>query len=145
MPPRWCPAPLTSPPPHRPSPPPTRPPPAPLPAVGHDTPVAWIRLAAYPDGGLSRVRVIGGIDRAARRLAGYRWFNSLPQSQATSCLADAGMAADLAAGIASQRPLPERWLGDLAHDSPGQSGGGHAQLSPLAPLPAGQPGGARGY
>ena len=41
-------------------------------------PVAWVRIDAFPDGGLSRVRVIGSIDPAARSQAGYRWLNSLP-------------------------------------------------------------------
>jgi allantoicase len=108
-------------------------------ALSHEQSVASIRLDAFPDGGLSRVRVIGSIDRAARRLAGYRWFNSLPQSQAAACLADAGMAADLAADIASQRPLPERWLDDVAQGSQGQAGGGQAQLSPLAVILEGEP------
>jgi hypothetical protein len=107
--------------------------------VSHDQSVASIRLDAFPDGGLSRVRVIGSIDPAARRLAGYRWFNSLPQNQAAACLADAGMAADLAADIASQRPLPERWLDDRAPDSPGQPKGGRTHLSPLATILEGQP------
>jgi allantoicase len=37
-----------------------------------------VRLDAIPDGGLSRVRLIGSIEAKARRAAGYRWFNSLP-------------------------------------------------------------------
>lgn len=79
-------------------------------AVDHHQPVAAIRLDAFPDGGLSRVRVIGSIDPAARRKAGYRWFNSMPWSQAVLCLADAGIPTDIAVDVAGQRPLPERWL-----------------------------------
>jgi allantoicase len=108
-------------------------------AVSHDGPVASIRLDAFPDGGLSRVRVVGAIDRAARRLAGYRWFNSLPQSQAVQCLADGGIAADLAADIASQRPLPQRWLGDRGQGSPGQPAGERAHPHPLATMLEGRP------
>jgi allantoicase len=90
-------------------------------AVSHDQPAAAIRLDAFPDGGLSRVRVIGSIDRAARRRAGYHWFNSLPASQALLCLADAGLPEDIAAGVAGQRPLPEHWLDDVrARGVPGQ-------------------------
>jgi allantoicase len=113
-------------------------------AVSHEQSVTSIRLDAFPDGGLSRVRVIGRIDPAARRLAGYRWFNSLPQGQAAACLADAGIAADLAADIASQRPLPERWLDDRAQGGPDQGGpdqGGLPRLSPLAAILEGQPDG----
>jgi allantoicase len=72
--------------------------------------VAWVRLDAFPDGGLSRVRAIGGIDPAARVLAGYRWFNALPQNQAVQCLADSGVPPGLAAEVAAQRPLSAPWL-----------------------------------
>ncbi len=73
-------------------------------------PVAMVRLDAFPDGGLSRVRLIGRIDAAARRAAGYRWFNSLPAVQAVQCLADTGLPADLAADLVARRPLAEGWL-----------------------------------
>ncbi|HUZ52956.1 MAG TPA: allantoicase [Streptosporangiaceae bacterium] len=79
-------------------------------AVHDERPVAAIRLDAFPDGGVSRVRVIGSIDPAARRRAGYRWLNSLPASQALLCLANAGLPAETAALVAGQRPLPEEWL-----------------------------------
>jgi allantoicase len=75
-------------------------------------PVTLVRLDAFPDGGISRVRLIGPIDRDARRMAGYRWFNSLPASQAVQCLRDAGLSAGLAAALAVQRPLSDRWLGE---------------------------------
>jgi allantoicase len=79
-------------------------------AVHGQRPVAAIRLDAFPDGGLSRVRVIGSIDPAARRLAGYRWFNSLPASQALVCLAETGLPAETAAAVVASRPLPPEWL-----------------------------------
>jgi allantoicase len=69
-------------------------------------PVSTARLDAFPDGGLSRVRLLGSITADARRAAGYRWFNSLPARQAIDCLANAGIPAGLAAEIAGQRPLP---------------------------------------
>jgi allantoicase len=69
-----------------------------------------VRLDAFPDGGLSRVRLIGSIDAAARRAVGYRWFNSLPAPQAVQCLAETGMSPDLATEIERQRPLNEGWL-----------------------------------
>jgi allantoicase len=90
-------------------------------AVNHDQPVAAIRLDAFPDGGLSRVRVIGNIDPGARRRAGYHWFNSLPLSQAVLCLLNAGIPAEIAADMARQRPLPELWLdGFRRQDMPEQ-------------------------
>jgi allantoicase len=73
-------------------------------------PVVMIRLDAIPDGGLSRVRLIGSIEAKARRAAGYRWFNSLPAAQAVQCLVDTGMSSDPATKIERQRPLNESWL-----------------------------------
>jgi allantoicase len=78
-----------------------------------DHPVAIVRLDAFPDGGLSRVRLIGSITPEARRAAGYRWFNSLPAPQAIQCTTDTGMAPDLAAEATARRPLDEGWLADL--------------------------------
>jgi allantoicase len=73
-------------------------------------PVAAVRLDAIPDGGLSRVRLIGSIDAAARSAAGYRWFNSLPAPQALRCLAETRISPDLATEIESHRPLTEGGL-----------------------------------
>jgi len=73
-------------------------------------PVVMVRLDAIPDGGLSRVRLIGSIEAKARRAAGYRWFNSLPDLQAVQCILETGMSQDLAAEIERQRPLNESWL-----------------------------------
>jgi allantoicase len=70
-------------------------------------PVSMVRLDAFPDGGLSRVRLLGSITAEARRAAGYRWFNSLPTRQAIDCLANAGVPAGLAPAIAGQRPLSQ--------------------------------------
>jgi allantoicase len=80
--------------------------------LGHEVAVGSIRLDAFPDGGISRVRIIGGIDQAARRRAGYRWLNSLPSNQAATCLVGAGLSADAAAQLVRLRPLPETWLDD---------------------------------
>ena len=77
-----------------------------LPAVNAQ-PVSTVRLDAFPDGGLSRVRLLGSITAEARRAAGYSWFNSLPARQAIDCLANAGIPAGLATEIAGQRPLPQ--------------------------------------
>jgi len=80
-----------------------------------------IRLDAFPDGGLSRVRVIGGADPAARRRAGYAWFNSLPDTQAIEALRAAGIDSDRVARVVEQRPLPENWIGDLRAATPASS------------------------
>ena len=84
--------------------------------------VATVRLDAYPDGGISRVRLIGAVDGAARRLAGYRWFNALPVSQASRCLASEGVPADVARQIVSRRPLAEGWREEILAEAPAVAG-----------------------
>jgi allantoicase len=79
-------------------------------AVGPST---YVRLDAFPDGGMSRVRVIGTVDIAARRRAGYRWLNSFPPGQAASCLTAAGLSQALVSEIVEGRPLAETWLDSL--------------------------------
>lgn len=95
----------------------------------HET--ALIRLDAFPDGGLSRVRVIGRVDPSARRRAGYAWFNSLPDQQAIEALAAAEIDSDAAARVVRQRPLPESWTDDLHPTTSTQPG---QQLRELAAL-----------
>jgi allantoicase len=84
--------------------------------------VTYVRLDAFPDGGLSRFRAIGTVDVEARRAAGYRWLNSLPLGQAIVCLREAGLQEDVAVSVAGQRPLTEAWLegvrGRVAAGSP---------------------------
>jgi allantoicase len=80
--------------------------------VDHPEPVTAIRLDAFPDGGLSRVRAIGCVDPRARRLAGYRWFNALPAEQAATVLVDGGMPAGSAAEVVSGRPLRDGGAAD---------------------------------
>jgi len=73
----------------------------------HDQPAAAVRLDAFPDGGLSRVRLIGTLTPEARRVAGYRWFNSLPTAQAVQCLVAAGLDPSAAADLVGRGPLTE--------------------------------------
>jgi allantoicase len=98
-------------------------------AVSHPGPVASVRIDAFPDGGLSRVRVIGSLTPAARSQAGYTWLNSLPQAQAVACLVAAGLAPALAADVATQRPLTPAWLAE-----PGRRGLRDADLTVLASI-----------
>jgi allantoicase len=85
-------------------------------------PVGTVRLDAFPDGGISRVRLVGSIGAGARRAAGYRWFNSLPAAQAVECLVAAGLRPELAGEAARRRPLAGNWPEDL----PGIADGGDA-------------------
>jgi len=86
-------------------------------------PIAALRLDAFPDGGLSRVRLIGAIDPDARKLAGYRWFNALPHRQAAHSLADAGVPPHQVAKILGLRPLTDAWRDSIGEPmtSPGLS------------------------
>jgi len=77
--------------------------------VGPSAPVSAVRLDAYPDGGVSRLRVMGELDPSARRRAGLHWFNALPAAQATGCLTLAGMPPAAAAPIVGGRPLSSAW------------------------------------
>ena len=72
-------------------------------------PIAAVRVDAHPDGGLSRVRMIGSIDAQTRRRAGLAWFNSLPAGQAIQCLQMSGVPDSDAAKVAGARPLNHEW------------------------------------
>ncbi|MGD0811530.1 MAG: allantoicase [Acidimicrobiales bacterium] len=67
--------------------------------------VRFIRVAAYPDGGISRIRVLGHIDPAHRAFTGRRWWNALPEPQAQEVLAGAGVPPEAAAALVGDRPL----------------------------------------
>jgi allantoicase len=90
--------------------------------------VGFIRVDAYPDGGISRIRVLGQVDPAARAYAGRSWWNALPEQQAHQVLADAGVLAVGAAALVGDRPVA------LEGPAPGPLS---ALLDGLAP---GQPG-----
>jgi allantoicase len=98
-------------------------------------PVAVVRLDAIPDGGLSRVRLIGSIEATARRAAGYRWFNSLPAAQAVRCLVETGMSPDLATDLERQRPLNE---GSLLSEQPHVADDGTTSYRALASMVEGK-------
>lgn len=76
-------------------------------------PLAAVRVDAFPDGGLSRVRMIGSIDAETRRRVGLRWFNSLPGGQAIQCLRLAELSDSDAAKVAGARPLNDDWKRQL--------------------------------
>jgi allantoicase len=69
-------------------------------------PVRFVRVDAFPDGGISRVRVIGYVDPNERAEAGRRWWNVLPDQQAETVLTGSGVPATTAAAIAADRPVP---------------------------------------
>ncbi len=104
--------------------------------ISHAAAVGSIRLDAFPDGGISRVRVMGTIDPPARRRAGYRWLNSLTVNQAVAALTAVGFSVAAAAQLAGLRPLSETWLNDQLGEARARPVQGltSAQLSQLARL-----------
>jgi allantoicase len=70
-----------------------------------EQPCSLVRLDAFPDGGISRVRLWGHVHAAARTEAGLRWFNALPSTQATAVLLQQGHSKEHSALVASHRPL----------------------------------------
>jgi len=66
---------------------------------------------------LSRIRLLGPIDPEARRLAGYRWFNALPEQQAAQTMTEASVPADVQSEIVRLRPLAEAWRDSLGKEA----------------------------
>jgi allantoicase len=67
-----------------------------------------IRFDAFPDGGISRLRLLGGLAPGAGRALALRWFNALPAAQARAALSGSyGVDTDTAAAITARRPLAD--------------------------------------
>ena len=62
-----------------------------------------IRLDAYPDGGMARVRVTGALTPEGRLAMGLRWFNALPPGQLLELLA--GLSPAVAQSVVAARPV----------------------------------------
>ncbi|HEY0167306.1 MAG TPA: allantoicase [Jatrophihabitans sp.] len=56
--------------------------------IGSSTPVRRVRLDVYPDGGVSRLRVVGELSGQARAELGRRWLALLPDEVAAGIVAD---------------------------------------------------------
>ena len=69
-------------------------------------PVGFVRVDAFPDGGISRIRVLGHVDPFERAATGRRWWNALPPQHAEQVLAAAGVPAAGAAALVADRPVP---------------------------------------
>lgn len=80
--------------------------------------VNWVRLDAFPDGGISRVRFWGRASAQARLQAGLQWFNALPNSQCRSVLAAEGLSGQGATELIAMRPLSVLDLDQLATSLP---------------------------
>jgi allantoicase len=68
--------------------------------------VTHVRLDVFPDGGVSRLRVLGAVDGAARAELGRDWFNALPSPQARRVLQErCGLSTEQSGEIVDRRPL----------------------------------------
>jgi allantoicase len=77
--------------------------------------VTHVRFDAFPDGGISRLRLFGTVDSAAWPALALRWFNTLPADQAQFVLTrTAGFDPGAAQILTARRPLAH---GDRAIDA----------------------------
>jgi allantoicase len=77
-----------------------------LPASAH--PTTYVRLDVFPDGGVSRLRLLGRVHEDARAELGRRWFNTLPPDHAQQVLVDrCGLTIKAAAELVGTRPLTD--------------------------------------
>ena len=66
-----------------------------------------VRFHIYPDGGVSRLRIIGQAEREKNRVAGIEQFNRLSQEQARKALLDCCGARGWAKQVLAMRPFPD--------------------------------------
>lgn len=97
--------------------------------IGAALPATYLRVDAFPDGGLSRVRVLGAVTAEARTALGLAWLNSLPAAQLLEVLTAAGLDRQAAQAVAQDRPFSTA-AETLAHD---------ARVHDLVPGPPAKP------
>jgi allantoicase len=68
-------------------------------------PVRAVRLDAFPDGGMARLRLWGRPTAAGRAELGRRWFDALPDVQALEVLGATGVPPEEAGRLVGARPL----------------------------------------
>jgi allantoicase len=64
-----------------------------------------LRLDAYPDGGMARVRVLGALTDDGRRELGLRWFNTMPAGQLMELLSE--LPPSVGQRLVAARPLTD--------------------------------------
>jgi allantoicase len=70
-------------------------------------PATHVRLAIYPDGGVSRLRVFGRVSDDGWGRWGLRWLNALPAEQAEGELLACCGSREWAARVAAERPFAD--------------------------------------
>jgi allantoicase len=75
-------------------------------AVDDPRPATHVRLAIHPDGGVSRLRVLGRVSDPGWRRWGVRWLNALPAGQAEAELLACCGSREWARQVAAARPWP---------------------------------------
>jgi allantoicase len=67
--------------------------------------VSHVRMDVYPDGGMARLRLHGGLTTAGRQDLLLRWYNRLPAGQAITLLTSAGLSTTDAGRLVAKRPV----------------------------------------
>ena len=69
--------------------------------------VTHVRMEVFPDGGMSRVRLLGELEPDALDEAMLRWLRALPESQLHAVLDDVpGLSEEAFASLRARRPFP---------------------------------------
>jgi allantoicase len=73
--------------------------------IGSDS-VTHVRMEVFPDGGMSRVRLLGELDESALDAISVRWLDALPESQLVAVLAGAPELTEAEAeSVRGRRPF----------------------------------------
>ncbi len=67
--------------------------------------VTHVRLDIYPDGGMSRLRLLGSLAPQGRERVGLRWFNAVSARTATQALEQDGVSSANAEILVARRPI----------------------------------------
>jgi allantoicase len=70
-------------------------------------PATHVRLSIHPDGGISRLRIVGRVSDAGWDRWGVRWLNALPAEQAEVELLACCASRRWAVGVAAARPFAD--------------------------------------
>ncbi|MER5387503.1 allantoicase [Saccharopolyspora sp. NPDC002686] len=96
-------------------------------SVPDPRPTTHVRLEIYPDGGVSRLRLIGELDALGREATGIRWLNALPRAHAIAALISLGANAETAVELADSRPFGT--ADDLCAELEALSSGGSGHVA----------------